>query len=450
MNFDVLVRGGEVVTPQGLQRLDLGIVGGRFASLAPSLDGSAAETLDATGLVVFPGILDAHLHFNEPGRTDWEGLETGSRALAAGGGTAFFDMPLNSTPPVLDVASFDIKRALAESKSCLDFGLWGGLTPGNLDRVAELADAGAMGLKAFLCASGIDDFEAVIDEATLRRGLRAAAAADLLVAVHAEDDELARRHTDRVRGSGRRDAAAWLESRPAEVELRAIERVLELAAETGCRLHVVHVSSPQGLDAIAAAKRRGVDVSAETCPHYLLLNDADVSRVGAAGKCAPPIRSEENRRELWRRIDTGNVDTIGSDHSPGPPGLKTGDDFFAIWGGISGCQHGFPLLLSEALKRGERGEVLSRFARLLAGNVARRFRLADRKGSIDVGLDADFSLLRLGEPDPLSNADLLYRHRQGPYDGWPCGVRVTETRVRGVVAGGSRGRFLRPYNPPHA
>lgn len=450
MKFDVLVRGGEVVTPQGLRRIDLAIADGRFASLAPSLDGSAPETLDATGLIVFPGILDAHVHFNEPGRTDWEGLETGSRALAAGGGTAFFDMPLNSTPPVLDAASFDIKRALAERKSCLDFGLWGGLTPGNTDRIAELADAGAMGLKAFLCASGIDDFEAVVDDATLRRGLRAAAAADLLVAVHAEDDELAGRHTDRVKASGRRDAAAWLESRPVEVELRAIDRVLDLAAETGCRLHVVHVSSPQGLDAITAAKRRGVDVSAETCPHYLLLNDADVSRVGAAGKCAPPIRSQENHGELWRRIDTGNVDTIGSDHSPGPPALKTGDDFFAIWGGISGCQHGFPLLLSEALKRGERGEVLPRFARLLAGNVARRFRLADRKGSIAVGLDADFSLLRLGEPETLSNADLLYRHRQGPYDGRPCGVRVMETRVRGVVAGGSRGRFLRPYNPRHA
>lgn len=450
MKFDVLVRGGEVVTPQGLRRIDLAIADGRFASLAPSLDGPAPETLDATGLVVFPGILDAHLHFNEPGRTDWEGLETGSRALAAGGGTAFFDMPLNSTPPVLDAASFDIKRALAERKSCLDFGLWGGLTPGNTDRIAELADAGAVGLKAFLCASGIDDFEAVVDEATLRRGLRAAAAADLLVAVHAEDDDLARRHTARILATGRRDALAWLESRPVEVELRAIERVLELAEEAGCRLHVVHVSCAEGLDAIAAAKARGVDVTAETCPHYLLLNDADVVRAGAAGKCAPPIRAEENRDELWRRIDTGKVDTIGSDHSPGPPALKTGDDFFAIWGGISGCQHGFPLLLSEALKRGERGEVLVRFARLLAGNVARRFRLAKRKGSIEVGLDADFSLLRLGQPETLSNADLLYRHRQGPYDGRPCGVRVMETRVRGVVAGGSRGRFLRPYNPPHA
>ena len=450
MKFDLLLRGGEVVTPEGLERLDVAIVEGRFERLAPAIEEQAVETLDATGLIVFPGILDAHVHFNEPGRTDWEGLESGSRALAAGGGTAFFDMPLNSTPPVLDAASLGLKRTLAESKSCLDFGIWGGLTPHNLDSVAELAEAGAIGVKAFLCSSGIDDFEAITDPATLRRGFLAAAGADLLVAVHAEDDALARFHTARALATGRHDAAAWLDSRPVEVELRAIERVLDLAGETGCRLHVVHVSSAEGLDAIATAKGRGVDVTAETCPHYLLLNAADTARIGAEAKCAPPIRTEQERREVWRRLEAGAIDTLGSDHSPGPPELKTGDDFFALWGGISGCQHGFPLLLSEALERGDPGEVLPRLARLLATRVARRFRLERSKGSIAPGLDADFTLLRLDDPHRLSNEELLYRHRQGPYDGRACGVRVVQTRLRGATSAGSRGRFLRPYNPLHA
>jgi allantoinase len=445
VTYDLVVRGAEVVTPLGVSRLDVAIESGRFVALG-EFCGDARETLDASGLLVFPGILDAHVHFNEPGRTAWEGLASGSRALAAGGGTAFFDMPLNSTPPVLDAATFAEKRRLAEAKSCLDFALWGGLTPHNLDRMEELAAAGAIGVKAFLCASGIDDFEAITDAETLRLGLRAARRAGLLVAVHAEDDELARRHTERVRSSGARDAAAWLASRPVEVEVAAIERACVLAGEEGARLHVVHVSSPEGLAAIAAAKRRGVDVSAETCPHYLLLQSDDVEEIGAAGKCAPPVRDEANREALWGALD--RLDTIGSDHSPGPPELKTGEDFFAIWGGISGCQHGFPLLLSEALARDEerRDEALGRFGHLLATGVAERFGLSG-KGAIVEGNDADFALLDVDAPHELDNTELLYRHRQGPYAGRRSTVRVVETRVRGVRVAESRGRLLRPHSP---
>jgi allantoinase len=457
---DLLVRGGTVVlapgspdVPEGgLMRADLAVEGGRIVEIGSEIAVAAREVLDAEGTIVFPGIVDAHVHFNEPGRAKWEGLASGSAALAAGGGTSFFDMPLNSLPPVLDGASFEAKREAAERSSRLDFGLWGGLVPGNLDRLGELAEKGVVGVKAFLCDSGVSEFACVPDAATLRQGMRRAAALGLLVAVHAEDDALAREHTEAQRRRGLTDPRAWLASRPVAVELAAIDRVLELAGETGCALHVVHVSSPEGLERIAAARDRGVDVTAETCPHYLLLNDEDVIRQGAVAKCAPPLRDEARRRELWRRLDAGQVDTLGSDHSPAPPALKSAEDFFAVWGGISGCQHGFPLLLSEALARGPAAEVLPRLAALLAGNVARRFRIDRRKGAVAVGLDADFSLLRLGEEAALDNGELLYRHRQGPYAGRACRVRVLRTVLRGrtVYAPGNQetewpqGELLRP------
>lgn len=435
--IDLLVKGGTLVlavdspeAPAGsLLRGDLGIVEGKIVLISPDFKEGAAETVDASGLHVFPGIVDAHVHFNEPGREDWEGLASGSAALAAGGGTAFFDMPLNSLPPVLDGASFAAKRAAAERLSILDFALWGGLVPGNLDRLEEMAEAGAIGFKAFLCDSGMPEFEAVTKDSTLREGMERAADLGLPVAVHAEDDAIVRRATEKQKKKGR-GAESWLASRPVEAELRAIERVLGLADETGCALHVVHVSSPEGVALITAAQEEGVDVTAETCPHYLLLNDEDVLRLGAAAKCAPPLRDEESRKELWRHLLHGDFSTIGSDHSPAPPERKTSADFFEIWGGISGCQQGFPLLLTEALAIGG-DAALPRLASLLAANVARRFRLDERKGRLGVGLDADFTLLRLGGEETLSNAGLLYRHRQGPYEGRRSGVEVVRTYLRG-------------------
>jgi allantoinase len=450
--LDLIIRNGSVVTPESVRVSDVGILGGHIVTVAPTITGAAVEEIDATGLHLFPGILDAHVHFNEPGRTDWEGLSTGPSALAAGGGTWFCDMPLNSTPPVTDALAFAEKRRLAEQKSVVDFSLWGGLVPGNVDRLEELSDVGVIGLKAFMCGSGIDDFRGITDVATLREGMKRAAALGLLVAVHAEDDAMAQKLTAEARAKGATDARSWLSTRPVEVELAAIRAATELAGEAGCDLHIVHVSSPEGVELVSAAKRRGVKVTAETCPHYLLLNDDDVVRQGAVAKCTPPLRPENLRREMWSEIARHGIDTIGSDHSPAPPAMKTSPDFFAIWGGISGCQHAFPLLISEALSGAFPGaHALPALASLLADNVARRFRLP-RKGRLAEGFDADLSLLDLNSPHELSNAGLLYHHQQGPYHGRQSRVRVKRTVVRGrtvyseglIASGSPAGRFLQP------
>jgi allantoinase len=269
-DFDSIIRGGTVVTPQGVLEADIGVAGGAIAAVASGLSGSAPEEIDARGLHVFPGVIDAHVHFNEPGRAHWEGLETGSRALAAGGGTLFFDMPLNAHPPTIDAASFRLKLAAAERSSLVDFAFWGGLVPNNLGHLAQLAECGVVGFKAFMCPSGIDDFPWV-DDCTLREGMKRSAELGLPVAVHAESEPLTRRLTQERLAAGRTSIRDYLDSRPVAAELDAIGRALELAGETGCSLHVVHVTCGEGIRLISEAQRRGLDVSGETCPHYLAL-----------------------------------------------------------------------------------------------------------------------------------------------------------------------------------
>ncbi len=423
---------------------------GKIVQIAPEISEEAEATLDAAGAYVFPGIMDAHVHFNEPGRTDWEGLASGSAALAAGGGTCFFDMPLNSEPPVLDSAGLRVKRALAEERSCTDFALWGGLVPGNLNQLAGLKSAGAIGVKAFMCDSGIPSFPRV-DAKSLYEGMRRAAQLGLLVAVHAEDETLAAKFTAVQKAKGLHDAKAFLASRPVEVELAAIRQALEFAGETGCALHIVHVSSPEGLALITAARAARVDVTAETCPHYLLLNEKDVIKIGAPAKCAPPIRDEKRRLAMWAGLRAGHIQTVGSDHSPAPPDMKTSEDFFAIWGGIAGVQHGFELLFNECSATAAKD--LPILAAVLARNVARRFKLDDRKGRLALGLDADFSLIRLNEKEQkITPAELWTRHPISAYLGRKSRVRMTHTYVRGgaVWAEGRltnrahSGQFLKP------
>jgi allantoinase len=416
------------------QNLALAITDGQITAAAPTLTGSAKQEIDARHALILPGWIDAHVHFNEPGRSDWEGLATGSRALAAGGGTVFFDMPLNSSPPVITRAAFEEKRRLAEEKSCIDFALWGGLTPDSLDHMEAMAAAGAIGFKAFMCPSGIDEFQDA-PPSTLRKGMEIAARVGLPVAVHAEDPEAIRQHQlDHLPTAT--DMRAWLDSRPIEAELSAIRIAIDLAGQTGCHLHIVHVTCPEGIDLVTAAKKQGVQVTVETCPHYLLLDDTAAIAIGPAAKCAPPIRSAATVNALWQKLLNGEIDTLGSDHSPSPLDLKQGTDFFAIWGGIAGIQHALPLLLSQN----------QAIIPQLSSKVATRFRLP-HKGFLTPGHDADFILIEK-KPNTITASQLLTRHPITPYLGMTHTHTITATYLRGKkVTAETRGKFL--PNPTH-
>jgi len=431
--LDLIVRGGHLVTPEGVQQANLGVQEGRIVEVAPEIAQPARQEVDARGLYLFPGLVDVHVHFNEPGQAHWEGIASGSAALAAGGGTVFFDMPLNSLPCTLDAAAFDQKKAAMQASACTDYALWGGLTPGNLDRLEELAERGVIGFKAFMCHSGLAEFPAC-DDGTLYEGMQIAARLDLPVAVHAESDVLCAHLSHKMQAKGQ----SWREyvaSRPVFTELEAIQRALLLAQETGCKLHIVHISSGSGVALAAEARAKGVDVSLETCPHYLAFTEEDLERLGAVGKCAPPLRSPAEQSQLWNLVLQGVVDLIGSDHSPSPPEMKRGANFFALWGGIAGVQSTLGVLLTEGWAG--RGLALEAIARLLANNPAQRFGLAG-KGRLAVGFDADFCLVDLDATQTLTPEDLLYRHPQSPYLGrsWRGAVRQTWLRGQRVYAEG--------------
>jgi allantoinase len=447
--YDLLFRGGNLVTTEGYGRADVAVADGRIAAIESELEGQASEIVDVSGLCLFPGFIDAHVHFNEPGREHWEGLSSGSRSFAAGGGTVFFEMPLNAAPPTLDREGFMQKLARAEAKSVLDFALWGGLTPINIDKMEELADAGVIGFKAFMSRCGTPDFPHS-DAKVLKQGMKIAAARSLPVAVHAEDDLMTYTLAEERRNQGRTGWRDYLDSRPVEAELLAIRVALDLAGEVGCDLHIVHVSCPEGIDLICTARDRGVRVTAETCPHYLLLTDESVGQIGPTAKCAPPLRDAGRREEMWKRLRAGAIDTLGSDHSPAPPEMKVSDDFFSIWGGISGCQHAFPLALAEWRERGGVAE-FPRFAAVTAANVAERFGIGRTKGGIAEGLDADIALIDLQGSGTIGAEQLLYRHAITPYVGWKLCAIVKGTWVRGrevyrkgKVTAQGRGKLLTP------
>jgi len=364
----------------------LAIRDGMITTAGPNIPGSATAEIDFGDALILPGWIDAHVHFNEPGRADWEGFATGSRALAAGGVTTFFDMPLNSSPPVITRAAFEEKRRLGENLSCLDFALWGGLTPDSLDHLEAMADAGAVGFKAFMCPSGLDEFQDA-NPTTLRNGMAIAASLDLPVAVHAEDPLVIRAH-QLAHPATATDMRAWLDSRPISAELSAIRIAIELAGETGCDLHIVHVTCPEGIDLVTAAKKQGVRVTVETCPHYLLLDDSQAIAIGPAAKCAPPIRSRETVAALWQKLLTGEIDTLSS-------------------------------------------------------NVARRFRLP-HKGSLTPGHHADFIVVEK-HPFTITRDQLLTRHPISPYLGMTSAYQITATFVRGRdIRSAPRGQFIAP------
>jgi allantoinase len=444
---ETIVRGGILVTPDGPVEADLAVEDGQVSAIEPDFEGPGNEEIDARGLHVFPGAIDAHAHFNEPGRTNWEGFATGSRSLAAGGMSTYVEMPLNAYPPTCDAACFDEKAALARASSLVDFAFYGGLVPGNLGEMEALAARGVAGFKAFMSTTGTLDFQPA-DDLTLYEGMAKAAELGLPVLVHAENkqitDALAQRSVAKLQTSMR----DYLDSRPVVAELEAIERAILFAAQTGCSLHVVHVSTGRGVALVAEARARGVDVTCETCPHYLVLTEEDAEALGAVAKCAPPLRPREDLESLWDQLLAGNVEFVASDHSPCPSDMKAGDDVFRAWGGIAGCQSLLNVMLDEG--HHGRGLPLKEIAALLSERVAGRFGFPD-KGRLEVGRDADFALVDLHRIYELQRKDLYYRHKVSPYVGRAFQGKVVRTLVRGAtvfrdgtIVSGPVGRLVKP------
>jgi allantoinase len=428
---ELIIRGGEVILPTGRAATDIAVTAGVITAIGSEVKGGA-EVIDARGLVVLPGLVDAHVHFNEPGRADWEGWDAGTRGAAAGGVTTVLEMPLNAHPPTITAANFDAKLAVASRKALVDFGLWGGLVNDNLAELSELAARGVVGFKAFMSESGVDDFRRVPD-GVLAAGLKAAARLGVVVGVHAESHEMVERLTGEIRGRREVDRLAWCRARPPAAELEAIRRLVSCVrgAGAGARAHVVHVSGADGLSEVQGAREWGLSITAETCPHYLDFDEQDFARVGPALKCAPPIRDAASRERLWTALLAGEVDLVASDHSPCPAAdKKKGEhDVWQAWGGVAGIQATLPVLLTDGVHA--RGLSLERVADLTATAPARVFGLYPRKGAIAIGADADFTLI-----DPLRTWTFGPEHlhtRSGisPYLGRTFKGAAVRTIVRG-------------------
>ncbi|WP_373868671.1 allantoinase AllB [Microbispora amethystogenes] len=415
---DLVVRSRRVVTPEGERALAVAVHGGLIEALCPYDDPPEADELaDLGDLPLLPGLVDSHVHVNEPGRTHWEGFATATAAAAAGGVTTIVDMPLNSLPPTLDVASLEVKRKAAEGRCHVDVGFWGGAVPGNLPDLRPLHEAGVMGVKCFLSPSGVEEFPE-LDHDGLRAALAEVAGFGGLLIAHAEDPAL-------LSEPGGPAYDDFLRSRPQEAERRAVERVIALAAETGARAHIVHVSAAACLGPLREARAAGVRVSAETCPHYLTLAAEQVT--GPAYKCCPPIREAANRDALWEALAEGVLMGIVSDHSPSTPDLKV-PDFAEAWGGISSLQVGLPAVWTAARAR---GYGLTDVVRWMAEGPARLAGLP-YKGAIRPGNDADLVAFDPDAEFTVDVAALHHRNPVSPYHGRRLSGLVRTTWLRGA------------------
>jgi allantoinase len=423
--FDLVLRSRRVVTPDGERPAAVCVHSGRIAAVEPY---DAVPGDDLGDLVLLPGLVDTHVHVNEPGRTGWEGFATATRAAAAGGVTTILDMPLNSVPPTTTVPALDLKRHAAAGQSTVDVGFWGGAVPGNLADLAPLAAAGVYGFKCFLSDSGVPEFPPLPLD-----GLeRAVTSVDALFVVHAEDPAALRPAPPSER------YADFLASRPPAAEDRAVAAVLGVARRTGARVHILHLSSAHALPLLAAAKRDGVRVSAETCPHYLALSAGEVPDGATEYKCCPPIRDAANRDALWAALGEGVLDCVVSDHSPCPAALKRGD-FAGAWGGIASLQLGLPVTWTQARQR---GYGLADVVRWMAQRPAEVAGVRG-KGRIAVGYDADLVAFAPDERFVVDPARLHHRHPVTPYAGRRLYGVVHRTWLRGApVTDEPRGRLL--------
>lgn len=439
-----LVFRGRVLTGDGVAAHQVRVRGGRVVAVEPLSAGtpSGVEAHEMVQLaddeVLVPGLVDTHVHVNEPGRTEWEGFATATRAAGAGGVTTFLDMPLNSIPATISPEALAVKQASATGRCAVDVGFWAGAVPASLGHLAELHRAGVYGFKCFLLDSGVPEFPP-LSSAQLRAAMTEIAGFDGLLIVHAEDPDViaahARPHTVHY--------AEFLGSRPPAAEIEAIATVIEAARETGCRTHIVHLSSAEALPAIATARAQGVRLTVETCPHYLTLAAEQVGDGQTLYKCCPPVREAANADRLWAALGDGTIDFVVSDHSPCTADLKLLDegDFGAAWGGISSLQLGLPLVWTEARRR---GHDLTEVLRWMATRPAELVGVRD-KGAIALGYAADLVVLAPDERFTVDATRLQHRNPVSPYDGRTLTgvVRATYLAGRRVDDVSTDGALLR-------
>jgi allantoinase len=406
---------------------------------------------EAGNLIVMPGIVDTHVHINEPGRTEWEGFTTATRAAAAGGVTTLIEMPLNSIPATTTASAYREKIAAATGKLWVDTGFWGGVVPGNAEELTPLWNEGAFGFKCFLVPSGVDEFPSV-SETDLRAALPILAQLGAPLLVHAELPGPIARAAAASAGAPATKYATWLASRPREAENAAIAQILNLAAEFKARVHIVHVSSSDALPLLRGAKAAGIAVTAETCPHYLTFASDAIPDKATEFKSAPPIRESENREKLWEGLHEGTLDFIATDHSPCPPEMKHKDtgDFVAAWGGIASLELSLPAVWTSARQR---GYAVGRLAGWMCSEPARLASLEKQKGKIAVGFDADLVAWDRDATFRVEPERLHQRHKLTPYAGRELSGVVVTTFVRGrkvfdrgEFAAGPTGKVLKRTN----
>lgn len=439
---ELIIQSRRVVTSEGTRPACLYIRGGRIDRIADFEDiDESIEVLAVGDSVVMPGLIDAHVHINEPGRGDWEGFETATRAAAAGGTTTLIDMPLNSIPATTSVEAFEAKFSAAKGKCHVDVGFWGGVVPGNLAQLGPLDAAGVLGFKCFLSPSGVDEFEKV-SMADIELAMPVLSELDAPLLCHSELSDVIESARQVWECGDPRHYGLYLASRPPSAEVQAVAGLCEYAGRFGTRLHIVHLSSASALPFLRRARERGVDVSVETCPHYLFFSSDRIRNGETQFKCAPPIRSRGNREQLWKALAAGEINLIGSDHSPSPPELKSIDSgrFDKAWGGIASLQLSLPIMWTAA---SERGHSLDELSRWMSAEPAKLAGLSEQKGRIAPGMLAD---LVIWDPEAefTVNAEALeHRHKLTPYDGHHLKGVVQMTFLRGEPVY-REGKFSKP------
>ena len=425
-------RSRRVMTPGGVEPAAVVVEEGRIVALCGWNEAPATAALrDFGDAVLLPGVVDTHVHINEPGRTEWEGFRTATQAAAGGGVTTLVDMPLNCVPETIDAPALEAKRAAAHGQAWVDWAAWGGVVRGNAEAIPLLAQAGAAGFKCFLIHSGIDGF-AWVDEAELRLALARLRGTGLPLLAHAELAGPVNAATEALNrdGSEWRSYATYLASRPDAAEVEAIALLIRLADEFETPIHIVHLASMRALPLLAEARSRGVPITVETCPHYLWFAAEEIPDGATECKCAPPIRGAENRERLWKALEEGLIDMVATDHSPCPPAMKHREEgrFDLAWGGIASLGLALPAMWTAMRRRGLKME---RLAEWMAAAPARLAGLTGRKGVLAPGADADFAVFDAETKWRVTDGDLRFRHKLSPYLGAELQGRVRETWLRG-------------------